>query len=147
MELLRKAVKFGASKQELKEIYFSFVRSHLEKSATLWHSSLTEKNKNDLERIQKTAVKIMLGNNNVSYKKGLLKLDIDDLSTRREKLCLDFAKKCIQNPKLKHMFPKVNKTKSRKSKKFFVQHANTKRLQQSAIIYMQNLLNNNDEEK
>ena len=115
MELLRKAVKFGASKQEMKEIYFSFVRSHLEKSATLWHSSLTEKNKNDLERIQKTAVKIMFGNNNISYKKGLLILDIDDLSTRREKLCLDFAKKCIQNPKLKHMFPKVNKTKSRKS--------------------------------
>ena len=108
MELLRKAVKFGASKQELKEIYFSFVRSHLEKSATLWHSSLTEKNKNDLERIQKTAVKIMLGNNNVSYKKGLLKLDIDDLSTRREKLCLDFAKKCTKNPKLKNIFPKAN---------------------------------------
>ena len=121
------------------------MRSLLKKLATLWHSSLTEKNKNDLERIQKTAVKIMLGNNNVSYKKGLLKLDIDDLSTRREQLCLDFAKKCTKNSKLKHMFPIVNKRKNRKSKKFLVQHANTKRLQQSAIIYMQNLLNNDKE--
>ena len=53
VQILRKMAKFGASVREMKQIYFSFVRSHLEKSATLWHSSLTEKNKNDLERVQK----------------------------------------------------------------------------------------------
>ena len=143
MALLRKAINFGASMREMKEIYFAFVRSHLEKSATVWHSSLTEKNKNDLERVQKTAVKIILGNQNLSYKQGLLKLDIDYLSTRREKLCLDFAIKSTKNPKLKHMFPKLKNAKqTRKSKAYFVQHANTKRLKQSSIIYMQNLLNN-----
>ena len=133
--------KFGASVKEMKQIYFSFVRSHLEKSATLWHSSLTEKNKNDLERVQKTAVKLILGNNNINYKNGLLKLDIDDLSTRRKKLCLDFAKKCTKHPKLRNMFPTTDKTIGRKSNKYKVQFANTERLKQSAIIYMQNLLN------
>ena len=141
---IEKITKFGESLKEKKQIYFSFVRSHLEKSATLWHSSLTEKNKNDLERVQKTAVKIILGNNNINYKEGLLKLDIDDLSTRREKLCLDFAKKCTKHPKLSYMFPTTNKTKGRKSNKYVVQFANTERLKQSAIIYMQNLLNVNN---
>ena len=120
-------------------------RSHLEKSSTLWHSSLTQKNINDLERVQKTAVKIILGSSKNGYKKGLLKLDIDDLKTRRKKLCLDFAKKCIKNPKLKNMFPRVYKTKCRKSNKYFVQYAKHERLKQSAIIYMQNLLNANDQ--
>ena len=135
--------KFGASVREMKQIYFSFVRSHLEKSATLWHSSLTEKNKTDLERVQKTAIKIILGNNNINYKKGLLKLDIDDLSTRREKLCLDFAKKCTKHPKLTYMFPTNDKTRGRKTNRYKVQFASTERLKQSAVIYMQNLLNAN----
>ena len=144
MQILRKMVEFGATISEMKQIYFAFVRSHLEKSATLWHSSLTQKNINDLERVQKTAVKIILGSSKNGYKKGLLKLDIDDLKTRRKKLCLDFAKKCIKNPKLKNMFPRVYKTKCRKSNKYFVQYAKHERLKQSAIIYMQNLLNAND---
>ena len=44
---------FGATTREKKQIYFSFVRSHLEKNATLWHSSPTQKNQNKLERVQK----------------------------------------------------------------------------------------------
>ena len=54
-----------------------------------------------MERVQKTAVKIILGTNYIGYKKALLKLDIDDLSTRRENLCLDFAVKCTKKSKIK----------------------------------------------
>ena len=43
MEILRKMSNYGTVLKEMKEIYFSFVRSHLEKSATVWHSSLTQK--------------------------------------------------------------------------------------------------------
>ena len=42
MQILRKMTKFGASVKEMKQIYFSFVRSHLEKSDTLWHSRKTK---------------------------------------------------------------------------------------------------------
>ena len=93
--------------------------------------------------MQKTAVKIILGTNYIGYKKALLKLDIDDLSTRRENLCLDFAVKTTKHPRLKNMFPTIKKSITRKPATYFVQHANTKRLQQSSIIYMQNLLNDN----
>ena len=61
MQLLRQVASFGASQSDLKDIFILFIGSLLEQSATVWHSSLTENNISDLERIQKTAVKIILG--------------------------------------------------------------------------------------
>ena len=144
MELLRRVASFGASIEDMKIIYFLFVRSHLEQSATVWHSSLTDENCSDLERVQKSALKIMLGSKYDGYEKSLTKLGIEKLSDRREYLCLNFAKKCVRNPKLTHMFPQNIKThhmKTRIPEKFKVYHANTERFKHSSIIYMQNLLN------
>ena len=61
MELLRRVSCFSPPLEDLKVIYFLFVRSVLEKSATVWHSNLTQKNCEDIKRVQKSAVKIMLG--------------------------------------------------------------------------------------
>ena len=47
MQLLRKVASFGASIDDLKNIYFLYVRSQLEQSAVVWHSSLTEENPED----------------------------------------------------------------------------------------------------
>ena len=82
MELLRRVASFGVSVEDRKTIYFLFIRSLLEQSATVWHSSLTEENSADLERVQKSAVKIILGEKYVGYKKSLLKLDMENLSDR-----------------------------------------------------------------
>ena len=104
MELLRKVASFGAPIEDLKIIYFIFVRSQLEQSATVWHSSLTEENRNDLERVQKTAVKIILKHKYKDYKDSLKKLNMKSLIERRENLCLNFAKKCTKNNKMKKCF-------------------------------------------
>ena len=98
LELLRRVASFSPPLEDLKKIYFLFIRSLLEQSATVWHSSLTEENSNDLERVQKSAVRIMLGNSYSGYKKSLNILQIDSLRDRREQLCLNFAQKCIKNP-------------------------------------------------
>ena len=76
MELLRKVASFGTSIAELKNIYILFVRSQLEHSATVWHSSLTEDNRNDLERVQKSALKTILKEKYKSYYQALNVLDI-----------------------------------------------------------------------
>ena len=47
MQLLRKVASFGTNEDELKNIYLLFIRSVLEQSATVWHITLTEDNKND----------------------------------------------------------------------------------------------------
>ena len=60
MQILRRVASFGASDSDMKDIYILFVRSLLEQSATVWHSSLSQQNISDLERVQKTALKIIL---------------------------------------------------------------------------------------
>ena len=145
MQLLHKAATFTSSKKDLKDIYQTFIRSVLEQSAVVWHSSLTNKNRSDLERVQKGAVRLIMGQNYKTYKNSLKVLKLDTLEKRREKLCLQFAKKCTMNEKMKVMFPLNNrehKMEIRNKKKYKVLKANTKRLKQSALPYMRRLLNN-----
>ena len=103
MQLLRKVASFSPPVEDLKIIYILYVRSILEQSATVCYSSLTEENISDLKRIQKSAVKIILQEKYSGYENGLAQLGLDDLKTRREQLCLDFAKKCTKSKKMQHM--------------------------------------------
>ena len=78
MELLRKIARFTSSIQDLRNIYILYVRSILEQSCVVWHSSLTEENKKDLERVQKSAVKIMLGKKYQDYESALMLVDLEN---------------------------------------------------------------------
>jgi hypothetical protein len=93
MILLRKLSEFGAQKADLKTIYNSYIRSVLEQSAVVWHTSLTEANKQDIERVQKTTTKMMVANKYITYNKSLEDLSLDSLYVRRDKLCKDFQLK------------------------------------------------------
>ena len=145
MELLRNVARFGVGIHDLKKIYILFVRSQLEQSAVVWHSSLTEQQKRDLEWVQRSALKIILVSRYQSYRKALDILNLEPLDQRREYLCIKFAQRCTKNEKTKQMFPlneKIHGMDLRSKEKFKVQHANTNRLKNSAIIFMQKLLNN-----
>ena len=147
MQLLHKMSNFGAPLNDMKEVYVLFVRSLLEQTSELWHSSLTQDNIEDLERVQKSAVKIMIKNKYTNYNNALNMLQIDTLEHRREQLSLQIAQKSTKHPKLQHMFPlntKNHTMETRETEKYHVQFANTTRLQNSAIIYMQRLLNENE---
>ena len=56
MQLLQKVAELGASIKDKLQIYKTFVRSALEQSCTVWHSSISKGNKRDLERVQKAAL-------------------------------------------------------------------------------------------
>ena len=144
---IEKSCRVWAPQEYLKNIYILFVRSILEQSATVWHSSLTQENIDDLERLQKSACKVILKERFIGYKHALKILELDTLEDRRKDLCLKFAIKCRQNKKVKDMFPKNNKKhqmKTRNPEKYQVFHANTERLKRSAVIYMQRLLNEHE---
>ena len=82
------------------------IRSKLDSSSVVWHSSLNEKEINTLERCQKAAVKVILKKNNYkNYEDALKMLDLDSLQVRRKKQCLKFAKDCLKNEKMKKLFP------------------------------------------
>ena len=110
----------------------------------------TEENSCDLERMQKSAVKVMRKDAYNGCQNGLAKLGFESLNQRRENLCLEFARTCNKHEKLQHMFPKNIKEHSMdtiNNEVFRVQHENISRLQNSAIIYMRKLLNDNEQDK
>ena len=126
------------------------IRSKLEQSAVLWHSSITQKCQNNLERVQKSALRIILGDNYVSYDNALKVLKLQSLKERREDLCFKFANKCLEVPKLSKMFPRNPRghdMKKRSSECFQVKRGLTTRLRNSAIPYMQRLLNVKEKRK
>ena len=116
----------------------------------VWHSSLTVKNRIALERVQKAAVRVIMGKKYLSYKNGLKNLNLENLTDRREKLCLKFAKNCLKNEKVRNMFPKnitKHTMKKRKTQRFKTRLAKTKRFKKSAIPYMVRLLNKDYENR
>ena len=92
MEIFRRVASFSTPLEDLKTVYTQFVRSISEQTAVEWHSSLTQKNSEDLERVLKTAIRILLGDQYNGYEYGLTELGIDTLEKRREQLCLMFGK-------------------------------------------------------
>ena len=118
------------------------MRSAIEQSAVVWHSSFIEGERNDLERTQKVALRIMLGSKYTSYQEALNFTGLETLANRRQKLCFNFAKKCVKNDATSWMFPeKFHLVETRHPEKFTVTKAKTDRLGKSAIPYMQKLLN------
>ena len=86
-----------------------YIRSVLEQSAVVWH----------IERVQKVALKIILGERYSSYSEALELTGLESLKSRRKKLCLNFAKKCLKSDftcdmfqENKHPFKTLETTKS-----------------------------------
>ena len=147
MAFLHKLSRFTKNKQDLKKIYILQIRSKLEQSSVLWHSSITKKCEDNLERVQKSALKIILGESYVNYDNALKVLKLQSLKERREDLCLKFAKKCLKVPKLNKMFPRSQQNHvmgKRNTESFQVKRGLTERMKRSAIPHMQRLLNEDD---
>ena len=142
MQIVRKLYSFSIPTEDLVTIYQIYVRSILEQSSIVWHSSLTEAERTDLERVQKIALRIILKDLYFGYESALKKVGLETLDERREELCLSFAKSCTKTSNNGKMFP-LNRTEiqTRTKEKYVVQHASTDRLKNSAIPYMQRLLN------
>ena len=103
MKILHTAAKFTSNISDLKIIYNQYIRSVLEYGSNVWHSGLTEQNKNDNERLQKSSLKIILRNNYESYEKAL-KL-IWNLCVKEEKSWISILLKNVWKLKIwKHYF-------------------------------------------
>ena len=107
----------------------------------MWHSSLTQNQVQMLERVQKGAVRTIFGAKYETYEQSLEQLKLDNLQARRDKLCLNFAKKSLQLVKFNQLFPINTNRMTRNSNKFLMKKYRTERAKKSSIPYMQTLLN------
>ena len=112
----------------------------LEYAAVVWHSGLTATNSMNM---QKACLAIILGQRYISYSNALQITLLNRLDTRRESLCLNFARSAIKNPKFTNWFvedTQVIETRRLKKNLKDVQ-TRTKRFRESTIPYLTQLLN------
>ena len=139
--LMRRLKLLGANQNELIDVYCKQVRSVLEFGAVVWHPSLTQINTSDIERVQKSALAIILGKDYVNYENSLLIVGLEKLSKRRESLCLNFARNSAKShPNWYEEDMKTVNTR-RQTKEFKEVVTRTKRFKNSAIPYYTHLLN------
>ena len=89
-------------------------------------------------------MRLIMGNRHENYQTSLTKLKLETLVERRKNLCLNFANRTKITYKMKNMFPLRKELRSdirRHTEKYHVKKTNTERFRNSAIPYMQKLLN------
>ena len=82
-----------AQQDDLIDLYIKQIRSVLELAVPAWHGAITQEERVDIERIQKCAANIILGEEYSSYREALESLNLQSLQSRRDKLCLNFFEK------------------------------------------------------
>jgi hypothetical protein len=119
------------------------VRSLLELAVPAWNGALKQNDNQAIERVQKTALHIMLGESYVSYRNALGVVGLQSLEERRHKLCLKFATKAVKHDKHSKWFvPNVRVENTRlEQDKFCPVYAKHKRFEDSPISYLTKLLN------
>ena len=86
MIILHNLCDFNVPIEDLLTIYILYIRSALEQSAVVWHSSIIRGEQMDIERVQKCALRIILKENYLSYQSALLACGLDSLKARRTQL-------------------------------------------------------------
>ena len=101
---IRKLKKAGISDEDILYFYFIKIRSVLESNCVAFHSLLTKENSENIERIQKIVLRIIMNEDYFDYHHACLKLDVQTLASKRVKLCLSFSLKCLESDTNKHLF-------------------------------------------
>ncbi len=104
--MLRKLKFHYLSTTDLVTIYTSFVRPILEYAAPAWSGAISSKQCDDLERVQKRACRIILGDDcmYVHYSDALQLCNNETLQCHRNLLCQSFAK-TLPSSVLKRLLP------------------------------------------
>ena len=144
IRMLSKLKYVGTTQKDLVLLYCLHIRSITEYCSTAFHSSLTARQSNKLETIQKTCLRIILGEEYLSYDSALTSTGLISLKARREKRELTFALKCVKHPSNSSIFP-LNPSQDphnvRKREIFQVNQAKTETYRTSTIPHLQRRLN------
>ena len=137
----------GASAVELIDVYEKQIRCSLEFSVPVWAAGITVEEDNLIERVQKAAFAIILGDEYKTYISALQILKMSTLTTRRKELCLKFAQKSPKSEKFSHWFCKrVETIQNEKNRSKFSEYLpvlgrTSGFAKKSPIAYLTSLLN------
>ena len=136
--------QLGAKPSDLMDVYIKQIRCLLEFAVTVWHPSLTNEDRLKIERVQKAALCVIMGQEYRSYRTALKHFQLETLFLRRNKLCKTFAIKSLKDKKFSNWFkPNQKRVYTRYlSPKFCEVYYRTERFRKSPISYLTNILNN-----
>ena len=142
---IRRAKQFQFSLRKIVTLYTWYVRTTLEYAAPVWHPGLTEQQHEQLERVQRRCVRIMLGQQYQGYEAALEQLHLSTLRSRREMLTLRLGKSILRSPEHRDLLPptmaEVHGRATRHGHLLRVPARTTARYQNTFVPYVVNLLN------
>ena len=69
--VLRRLKNIGARLEDLLDVYCKLIRCHLEFAAPVWQGAITRNERVDIERVQRCALRIILGDEYQCYENAL----------------------------------------------------------------------------
>ena len=142
---LRRLMQLELNFETILDVYCKEIRSILEYGAVVFHSSLTKKQSNAIEKIQKIVLR-MLGqylNIKLSYSEATIFFCIEELFSRRIELCKTFIKRNLNNPRFNHLFGKTSHSHNvrPKTRKIQKNQTRTNRFYSSPLVFLRRLAN------
>ena len=130
----------GCTIDDMREVYIRQMRCLTEIGCPSWNGALTKGDIAKIESIQKTTLRIILGQRYLSYENALKTLNLTKLEVRRHHISKKFARKSQKSDKFTKWFiPAKKQTKS--GNRFVLPATRTRTYQKSPLMYLTNLLN------
>ena len=144
--MLSKLKAFKVSRHDLVKIWTTFIRPTTEYVAPLWHSSITAKETEKIERLQKRALRSIMGGDYPGYENALVMLKLPSLKTRRVELSKKFAKGILKSQRHRKLLPEkrtnARTVRGNVCEQLFEKTCNSCRYFRSTIPYCTRLINN-----
>ena len=124
------------------DYYFKEIRVHVELAVPVWHSGLTVRLSADIERVQRVAVSIVLGETEFNYGRSCAMLGLKPLYIQRQELCERFSRKTAA-PQCRHndLFQIQTSGYDTRSNAYREHFCHTTRFYNSALPFLTRTLN------
>jgi hypothetical protein len=133
--------RLGVELRDLTKCYCTFIRPLVEYAVPVWHSGLTVHQSDQLERVQKQTLHILLPDS--SYREALLLTGLHTLEQRRIQLCRNFATGLLGSEFSCWLPPRrreCHKRNLRSNNKLSTLPCRTKRFSNSPIVFLAKLI-------
>ena len=140
---IRRMRAMGVPQLTLVQYWKSEGRVQLEYGCPVWHSGLTATQSHSLDRAQRVAMAAITGHWEPSHTRQLEDLGLERLSSRRTRLCEQFARRTATNSRHMDLFTPVDslQRRAKNSKKYREIPTRTQSYFTSALPYLTRLLN------
>jgi len=140
--MLRSLKPFGMPVADLITVFVGYIRPVLEYACPAWHPGITKTQSDQIERVQKRALRIILANRYDSYACALERTSIPTLSSRREDLCLRFARSAFKSSQWNYWFTPNDQGRTLRNTRLCIEpKCRTERFKRSPIPYFSKQLN------